>query len=162
MSAAGFGALIAALWLARRQSLKGLSAIIGTAAAAFGAALILFSFSRQLWLSVALLVPVGFAVMTQMAASNSLIQSMVPDEYRGRVMSFYSIMFLGVAPAGSLLAGTLAQWTDAPPAVRIGGLGSLLSGTIFFFNRARYRKAARAMLVERGHLPAPPAEPSPG
>lgn len=154
MSAGGFGALVSALWLARRQSVRGLSAIIGMAAVGFGVNLVLFSLSHQLALSCALLVPVGFCIMTQMAASNTLIQSMVPDEFRGRVMSFYTIMFLGVAPVGSMLAGAMAHLWGAPVAVALGGACSVLSGSVFLLNRREYRRAAREMLAEQGNLPA--------
>ena len=123
---------------------------------AFGLSLVAFSFSRIFWLSTLVLVPVGFSLMTQMAATNTLIQSMVGDEFRGRVMSFYTMMFLGVAPLGSLLAGSLAQALGAPSAVRLMAGLSIISGTIFLSHLPRFRNAARPMLAAQGNLPEPP------
>src|SRR5271154_3240612 len=104
MGAAGVGALFGALTLAVRQSLRGLGRVVGLAAVGFGVSLILFSFSKSFWLSVALLIPVGYAVMLEMSGSNTLIQAMVPDELRGRAMAMYTMMFMGMAPIGSLLS----------------------------------------------------------
>src|SRR5580692_11197202 len=100
MGAAGVGALLGALTLAARSGVKGLSRWVATCCAGFGVSLMLFSFSKSFWLSVILLLPVGYFVMLQMASSNTLIQVMVPDELRGRVMSVYSMMFMGLAPLG--------------------------------------------------------------
>ena len=108
MGASGLGALLGALTLASRREVRGLGRWIVWATAAFGAGLIAFSLSRHFWLSTALLVPVGFAMIVETAASNTLIQAMVPDALRGRVMSLYSMMFMGMAPFGALLAGLLA------------------------------------------------------
>ena len=109
MGATGIGALMGALVLASRTKLQGLAKIVAISCASFGVSLILFSFSRYYPLSVLLLVPVGFFVMVQMGATNTLIQSMVPDRLRGRTMAVYSMMFLGMAPIGALLAGTAAD-----------------------------------------------------
>ena len=117
MAASGFGALGGALSLAGRRDVRGLGAKAGLAAGAFGVTLGMFSMSRSFWLSVALLVPVGYSLMVQMAASNTLIQAMVPDALRGRVMSVYSMMFLGMAPFGGLLAGYSAEHIGAPATV---------------------------------------------
>ncbi|HUM01644.1 MAG TPA: MFS transporter [Thermoanaerobaculia bacterium] len=132
MAASGCGALAGALLLASRREIRGLGLWIAFAAAGFGASLILFSFSRTLWLSIAFLVPAGFTMIVQMASSNTLVQTMVPDKLRGRVMSVYSMMFLGMAPFGSLLAGALAERIGAPTTVAAGGAvclaGALLLG----------------------------------
>ena len=109
MAASGVGALVGALSLAVRQGVRGLGRWVAFSATGFGASLILFSLSRSFWLSFALLLPVGFSMMIQIAASNTLIQAMVPDNLRGRVMAVYSMMFMGMAPFGALLAGALAQ-----------------------------------------------------
>lgn len=121
MAAAGCGALAGSLLLASRREVPGLGLWIAFAPAGFGASLILFSLSRALWLSAAALVGAGFTLIVQMASSNTLVQSMVPDELRGRVMSVYSMMFLGMAPFGSLLAGALAERVGAPATVAAGG-----------------------------------------
>ncbi len=131
MSAAGLGALAAALALASRKGLAGLGTVIARAVIGFGAALILFSASRWYPLSLALLVVVGFCQMTHMAAANTLVQSMVPDSYRGRVMATYSMMFLGMAPFGALLAGLSAGAIGAPATVAIGG-GICIAGGLLF------------------------------
>jgi MFS family permease len=104
MAAAGCGAVSGALLLASRRGVRGLGRWVAMACAGFGTSLILFSFSRSYPLSVALLVPVGFCAMVQMASSNTLIQAMVPDRLRGRIMSIYSMMFMGMVPVGSLLS----------------------------------------------------------
>jgi MFS family permease len=121
MAATGCGALIGALWLAARRSVLGLGRIIPLAAGLFGSALIAFSFSRALWLSLAILVVSGFGFMVQMASSNTIIQTIVEDAKRGRVMSFYVMAFLGTAPFGSLLAGSLSARIGAPHTLLIGG-----------------------------------------
>src|SRR5208282_3621009 len=109
MGAAGVGALLGALTLAVRSGVKGLSKWITVCCAGFGISLMLFSFSRSFWLSVLLLLPVGYFIMLQMASSNTLIQVMVPDVLRGRVMAVYSMMFMGMAPIGALLGGALSD-----------------------------------------------------
>src|SRR5262249_39926728 len=114
MSASGLGALGGAIYLARRNSPVGLGKIIALAAAGFGVGLIAFSRSTTMWLSLPLLVVTGFAMIVQMAASNTLIQTLVDEDKRGRVMSFYTMAFFGTRPVGSLLAGGLAQGLGAP------------------------------------------------
>jgi len=147
MGAAGVGALIGALLLASRETLKGLSRWVALAASGFGVGLIGFSFSRSLHLSEVLLIPIGFAMMIQMGSSNTLIQSMVPDRLRGRVMSVYSMMFMGMAPIGSLLAGWAAdrfgpQWTVAG-----GGAICLAAAGVFWAWLPQIRTHARRMIV---------------
>ena len=127
MGASGLGALIAALTLASRRQVFGLGRWIAFACGGLGISLILFSFSRNVYLSALLLVPVGFSMMTQMSSSNTLVQAMIPDMLRGRVMSVYSMMFMGLAPLGALLAGTLAGYIGAAETVAIGG-GVCISG----------------------------------
>jgi MFS family permease len=147
MGASGSGALIAALVLASRRHVFGLGRWVVLACAGFGISLILFSLSRNFWLSAAILVPVGFAMMTQMSSSNTLIQAMIPDELRGRVMSVYSMMFMGMAPLGSLLAGMLAGIIGAPETVALGGIVCLASAIVFRFAAAPLQGEARRMIV---------------
>ena len=128
MGASGLGALGGALSLASRRGVQGLGRWVATSAAGFGLALMLFSFSRVFWLSVVLLIPVGASMMVQMASSNTLIQAMVPDSLRGRVMSVYSMMFMGMAPFGALFAGNLAEHIGAPRTVAVGGVRLLRRG----------------------------------
>ena len=146
MTSAGSGALIGALMLASRRGVKGLSRIVSIACAAFGLALILFSFSRWWILSAVLLIPVGFSVMTQMGSTNTLIQSMVPDRLRGRTMAVYSMMFLGVAPFGALLSGWSADRIGAPHTLAIGGVIAILGAIAFARHLPKIRIEARQLL----------------
>jgi MFS family permease len=125
MSAAAAGALAGALWLARRRSVRGLDRVVVRACALFGVALTFFSVARVYWLAVACLVPAGFGIMVQMGSTNSLVQSLVDNRMRGRVMGLYATMFLGVAPFGSLLAGFVAERAGAPATVALGGLACI-------------------------------------
>ena len=118
MGATGVGALLGALTLAFREGVKGLGRWVAWCCAGFGASLIVFALSHSFWLSVLLLLPVGYSMMLQMASSNTLIQVMVPDALRGRVMAVYSMMFMGMAPIGALLGGALAEHLGAQ---RYGG-----------------------------------------
>jgi MFS family permease len=147
MGASGTGALAGALVLARRTSLRGLGGWVASAALAFGVALIAFSFSRHFWLSVALLLPVGFAMLLQMSSSNTLIQSMVPDQLRGRVMSAYSMMFMGMAPLGALLAGTLAEAVGAPATIATGGVVCILGALAFRARLPEIRRETRELIL---------------
>jgi MFS family permease len=114
MGSTGLGALLGALTLASRTGVRGLGRWVAFSCAGFGFSLLVFSFSRVFWLSAGLLLPVGFCMMLQMSSSNTLIQAMVPDHLRGRVMALYSMMFMGMAPLGALLGGSLADRLGAP------------------------------------------------
>ena len=149
MGASGFGALLGALVLAARREVRGLGRWIAWAAAGFGASLIAFSASRSFWLSTALLVPAGFAMIVQTAASNTLIQAMVPDELRGRVMASYSMMFMGMAPFGALLAGLLAGRLGAPAAVAAGGAACIAGAVAFGSRLPALRVAGRKLLISQ-------------
>jgi MFS family permease len=147
MGASGIGALAAALTLANRKGIKGLGRWVAISSGCFGASIILFSFSSSFWLSALLLVPVGFSMMIQMASSNTLVQSLVPDELRGRVMAVYSMMFMGMAPFGALLAGSLAERFGAPLTVAIGGAVCILGSIAFSFRLPALRIEARRIIV---------------
>jgi MFS family permease len=147
MSCSGLGALGGALYLASRTGIAGLGRIVAGAAALLGAALVAFALSRHFALSAALLVPVGFAMILQMAASNTLLQSMVPDELRGRVMAAYAMMFLGMAPLGGLAAGLVAERIGAPATVAAGGLVCLAGAAAFASRLGALRSEARRMIV---------------
>lgn len=139
MSASGLGALCAAILLAARSKLHGLETWVAYGAVGFGLSLVLFSLSSWLWLSAAILVCSGFCFMVQMASSNTLIQMMVPEHYRGRTMALYSIMFIGMAPFGAVLAGMLAGRIGAPPTVALGGLICAAAGILFHRHLPRLR-----------------------
>lgn len=147
MAASGVGALTGALSLAARQGVRGLGRWVALSSAGFGASLILFSLSRSFWLSAVLLLPTGFALMVQMAASNTLVQAMVPDALRGRVMAVYSMMFMGMAPFGALLAGVLADHIGAPDTVALGGAVCILGGIVFGVRLPLLRHEARRIIV---------------
>jgi len=147
MGATGVGALLAAFSLAARTQLRGLGRWVAFSTAGFGASLIVFGLSRSFWLSAALLVPIGFAMMVEMAASNTLIQAMVPDHLRGRVMAVYSMMYMGMAPIGALIAGSLAQRYGAPRTVMFGGAICILGGAMFAMRLPRLREEGRKIII---------------
>jgi MFS family permease len=147
MSAAGMGALAGAIALASRRDVSGLGGWVARAAVGFGSLLAVFSLSRSMWLSVLLLLPIGFSMMVQISSSNTLIQTMVPDALRGRVMSVYSLMFIGVAPLGALLAGWAADRIGAPRTVLIGGAACVVAAAVFRWNIPRLRADARRLIV---------------
>jgi MFS family permease len=157
MGAAGVGALFGALTLAGRSGVKGLGHWIATCCAGFGISLILFSFSTSFWLSVFLLLPVGYFVMLQMASSNTLIQVMVPDALRGRAMAVYSMMFMGMAPLGALLGGALSDRLGAPITVAIGGFISVMGAWWFSVQLPKIRAEARELIVAQAMASGQPA-----
>ena len=149
MGASGVGALMGALGLAARADLRGLGRWVAASTAGFGLCLVLFAVSRAFWSSAALLVPVGFFMMVQMAGSNTLVQSMVPDALRGRVMSVYSMMFMGMAPFGALLAGALATRIGAPATVAAGGALCMVGAALFASRLPTLRPAFRELIAAR-------------
>ena len=157
MGATGVGALIGALALASKRGLKGLSKWVAVTSATFGAALIAFSFSRSFYLSIALLMPVGLSMMVQMAATNTLLQAMVPDQLRGRVIALYSMMFMGMAPFGSFFAGAVAQKIGAPWTLAIGGFACLCGSALFASHLPKIRAEARELIIAQGMAGGTPA-----
>jgi MFS family permease len=153
MTASGLGALIGALWLAGRRSVLGLGRLIPIATTLFGVGLIAFAFSRVLWIALPCLTVAGFGFMVQMASSNTVLQTIVDDEKRGRVMSFYMMAFLGTAPFGSLIAGTLSARIGAPHTLVIGGVGCLAAALWFMRGLPDMRRAIRPIYVKLGILP---------
>lgn len=131
MGAAGLGALAGALYLASRKNAAGLEKVIFIASLVFGAGLVVFSFSRSFYLSLALIACVGFGLIAQMVSSNTLLQNLTEHSKRGRVMSFYTVAFMGMTPFGSLLAGSLAGKIGAPATLCISGL-CCIGGALFF------------------------------
>jgi len=158
MGCSGVGALCGAITLAMRRTVHGLGTWVAVSCAGFGIALLAFSFSRALWLSAVLLVPVGFCMMIQMASSNTLIQSMVPDRLRGRVMSVYAMTFMGMAPLGALLAGSLAHKLGASLTVGIGGVVAMVGAGLFGLKLPALRPAAREMIVAQQIAGGDPAQ----
>ncbi|HUE21284.1 MAG TPA: MFS transporter [Bryobacteraceae bacterium] len=146
MGASGVGALAGALLLASRENVQGLGRWVAIAAAAFGASLIAFAVSRSFWVSCALLLPVGFAMMVEMGSSNTLIQTMSPDHLRGRVMSVYSMMFMGMAPLGAVVSGVTAARWGAPATVAGGGVICMAAAAIFGWRWPGLRTDARRLI----------------
>lgn len=152
-SAVGVGALVGTVSLTMRKTIVGLGGRIALATALCGVALISLGFSRMLWVSLAILPLLGFGLMQQMAPSNTILQTIVDDEKRGRVMSFYAMAFLGMAPFGSLLAGNLAAKLGAPRTVMINGVVCLLGSLWFRYRLPAIRKVVRPIYVKMGILP---------
>jgi MFS family permease len=157
MGATGVGALLGALTLASRTGVTGLGRWVAFACGGFGTFLVLFSSSRYFWLSTILLVPAGFCMMLQMSSSNTLIQAMVPDELRGRVMALYSMMFMGMAPFGALFGGALADHLGAPVTVAIGGVACVGAAVIFGMKLPDLRVEGRKLILAHGALAGEPS-----
>lgn len=153
MGASGVGALAGALYLASRKTVLGLGRLIPMAVTIFGAGLILFSFSRLLLLSLFLMLIVGFGQMIQLASSNTLLQTLVQDDKRGRVMSLYAMAFTGMMPVGSLMAGAVAAKIGAQWMVLIGGSICLIGALLFARRLPVLRAMARPVYVSMGILP---------
>ena len=158
MSATGVGALLAALTLASRTGVRGLGRWVAYSCGGFGAALVLFASSRSFWLSAALLVPAGFCMMLQMASSNTLVQTMAPDHLRGRVMSVYSMMFMGMAPFGALMGGALADRLGAPLTVAMGGVACVGGAVWFGLTLPRIRLEARRLILAQAVAGGEPSD----
>ncbi|MFL6465777.1 MAG: MFS transporter [Bryobacteraceae bacterium] len=154
MAAIGVGALVGAVGLAVRKTVLGLGRVIPLSAGIFGAALIGFAFSRSLWLSIALLLVTGYGMMRNLAASNTLLQTILEEGKRGRVMSFYSMAFAGMSPFGSLLAGVAAGRIGAPATVVASGVFCIAGAALFARKLPRMREQIRPLYVQLGILPA--------
>ena len=153
MGAVGVGALLGAITLAARRSVLGLGRVMPMTAAGFGASLVAFSASQQLWLSLLLLVVTGYCFMQQMASSNTILQTIVEERKRGRVMSFYAISFQGVAPFGSLIAGAVASRIGAPYTLMIGGAACIVGAAIFASQLPLLRQLIRPIYAQIGIIP---------
>jgi MFS family permease len=152
--ASGLGAVTSALSLTVRKSVVGLTRMVQIAAAMLGAGLMLLGLSHTLWLSLVLMVPVGFGMMQVATASNTIIQSLVTEDKRARVMSYYTMAFFGGAPFGSLLAGTLARGIGAPRTVIVTGAFCVLGAWWFTLELPHIRAIMRPIYQKMGLLPA--------
>jgi MFS family permease len=159
MGALGVGALISALSLAARKSVRGLVRMIPIAAAVFGLGLIGLGLSRVFWLSMIMVLIAGMGMTQGMAGSNTVIQTIVSEDKRGRVMSYYTMAFVGMAPFGSLLAGSVAHAIGAPLTVILNGSAVLLGAAWFFTQFPALRREIRP--IYRGMGIIPPEEPAP-
>lgn len=153
MGATGVGALGAAVSLAMRRSILGLGRVIAISAAVFGAGLVAFSFSHWLAVSLVLLLATGFGMMEQMASSNTILQTITDEQMRGRVMSYYSMAFVGTAPFGSLAAGYVADRIGAPTTLMIGGACCVVGAGLYWRELGEIRRLVRPIYAKLGILP---------
>ncbi len=153
LSSAGIGALGATLYLASRKTVRGLVRMLAISASIFAVSLAAFSFSKSLPVSLAVLAITGFGVMAHMAASNIILQTIVDDDKRGRVMSFYTMAFIGTAPIGSLLAGILASRIGASNTLVICALLCLAASAVFAGKLPGIRLAIRPIYKKMGIIP---------
>jgi MFS family permease len=152
-AASGIGALVSGLSLAARKSVVGLTRMIQIAVSMLGFALILFGLSRALWLSLVLMVFVGFGLMQGASVSNTIVQSLVPEDKRARVMSYYTMAFFGAAPFGSLLAGALAHQIGAPYTVMLTGAVCVLGSLWFTVELPKVKADMHPIYQDQGLLP---------
>jgi MFS family permease len=153
MSSAGIGALIGGIYLASRKSVLGLGRILAVATGIFGAGLIAFSLSKNLWFSLAMIFITGFGMIIQIASSNTILQTITEDDKRGRVMSFFTMAFMGMSPWGNLLAGALANKIGAPYTVLISGGVCILGALIFSTRIPSLRKIVHPIYIKMGIIP---------
>jgi len=150
MAGSGIGALIAGLYLASRKTVLGLGRILAFSPIIFGLGLILFSLSRNFLLSFLMMIVTGFGMILNMTGSNTLLQTITEDDKRGRVMSFYTMAFIGIAPFGSLLAGTLASIIGAPNTLLFGGICAIIGGILFTLKLPEIRRLVRPIYLKLG------------
>ncbi len=153
MGAAGFGALLGALFLASRKSVLKLGRIVPASAIVFGAGLLGLSFSRIFPISLILMIFIGMGMMLQTAASNTILQTITDDDKRGRVMSFYTMAIMGTAPFGSLIAGGLARVIGTPWTIFTGGLATIIGALIFLRNLPELTALVRPVYIKMGIIP---------
>jgi len=153
MGALGIGSLGSAISLVLRKSVRGLLRMIPIAALVFGSGLIAFGLSHMEWLSMAVMLIVGFGMMQGLTASNTIIQTIVPEDKRGRVMSYYTMAFVGMAPFGSLLSGAMAHAMGAPRTVIVSGVACIGGAAWFWSQMKTVRKAMRPIYEELGIIP---------
>ena len=155
MTASGAGALAGGIYLAARRSVVGLGRVVMLATLWFGAGLIAFAFATSMWLAVLALPVVGAGFVVQMAATNTVLQTLVDDRLRGRVMAFYTMAFFGTAPIGSLVAGVAADRFGARATIAFSGFACLAAGAWLATRLPALRAIVRPIYIERGILPVP-------
>jgi MFS family permease len=154
MGAVGVGSLISALSLVLRRSVRGLTRVIPIAAVVFGAGLIAFGFSHVQWLSLLMMLVTGFGMMQGLTSSNTILQTLVDEKMRGRVMSYYTMAFVGMSPFGSLLAGAMAHAMGAPRTVIVSGIACIAGGLLFWSRLGAIRRHMRPIYERLGIIPA--------
>ena len=152
-AAAGLGALVGAVFLALRESVHGLLRWIAVAPAIFGIGLVFLGMSRWIWLSVLAMPVIGFGLLVQTASSNTVIQTLVEDRMRGRVMGLYSMAFMGMMPVGSLLSGLMSRLVGAPVTILLNGLFCIAGAFIFSKNLTALRRQVHPIYAQKGIIP---------
>lgn len=153
-AATGGGSLFGAVYLASRKTLLGMGRIVPLAAGLFGGGLVLFSLSPVLWVSLLLLMIVGCGAMVQLALTNTILQTIVDDNMRGRVMGFFAMSFMGMTPLGSLLAGVLADRIGAPRTLMIGGLCCIVGALLYARQLPLLKALIKPIYARKGQIPA--------
>jgi MFS family permease len=156
VAASGVGALVSAVYLASRKSVVGLEKVAFRSLGLFGCAIMAFSFSRNVYLSLALMVVAGTVMMAVLISCNTIIQTLVDEDKRGRVMSLHAMSTIGTMPFGSLMVGAVASYVGAPRAVFIASGCCIAASLIFYLKLPRMRSLIRPIYVARGIVPEPP------
>jgi MFS family permease len=156
MGSTGVGALLGGMYLAGRETVVGLGRVILIGTLAFGASLVAFSMTETIWVAVVLLGAAGAGFIVQMASTNTIIQTIVDERFRGRVMAFYTMAFFGSVPVGSLISGVVASYIGAPATIRLGGIICIAAGLWFAMRLPALREIIRPIYVQRGIIAAPP------
>ena len=157
MGASGVGALLGGIYLASRSTVVGLGRVMLIGTLTFGVTLVLFSLVKTVWLAAPLLAFAGAGFIVQMASTNTIIQTIVEERFRGRVMAFYTMAFFGTVPIGSLLSGLAAEHVGAPMTIRMGGVICFVSGLWFASVLPILRTHVRPIYIRRGIIVEPPA-----
>jgi MFS family permease len=155
MGASGVGAILGSLMLATLANVRTLGDWVGFAAAGFGGSLILLSFSHSFLMSLGAMLLIGFTMVSQLDASNTLVQRIVPDELRGRVMAIWTMMLTGLAPFGSLMVGFLAEHFTARRTFVAGGMACVMGAMAFGFSLPILQREARKLILQRERADSP-------
>lgn len=153
MASTGVGALIGGIYLASRKSVLGLGKIMTISAFLFGVTIIIFAFSKNFILSMVILLFAGIGFIVLIAASNTILQTITDDDKRGRVMSFFTMAFMGMAPFGSLAAGAIADRIGGPMTIMISGIITFICGVALIVRLPKLRKIVRPVYIEKGIIP---------
>lgn len=153
MASVGIGAIIGSVYLAYRKTVAGLSKIVAFSTGIFGAGLVAFSLSKNLWLSLFMILIVGFGMVVQLTSSNTILQTITEEDKRGRVLSFFALSVMGMSPFGNLLAGVLANKIGAPNTILISGAFCMLGAIVFSTRIPLFRKIVHPIYIKKGIIP---------
>jgi MFS family permease len=156
MASTGLGAIVGALFLASRKTVLGLERLIVLSSLLFGTGIILFAISKSVLLSAVILTVTGFGMMVQMVGSNTIVQTILDEDMRGRVMSFFAVSFAGTMPFGSLYAGSVASTIGAPMTLVISGFVCVAAALLFYRRLPAMQEVIRPIYDRMGILPGPP------